>query len=128
MDSGDGYTQRFDAIIADFEDKVKCVDDTCMWANSIEEAFFQTCRWLDLCAVHGIKLVPKKFQFTQDVIDFAGLLVTLLHLKPSKKFLNAFLQFPTPKDISDARAWFGLVNQGAYAFSMAFHRAPETLN
>ena len=27
--------------------------------------------------------------------------------------------FPIPKDISGARAWFGLVNQGSYAFSMS---------
>ena len=46
--SGDGYNQRFDSIIAEFPNKVKCVDDTCMWARNIEEAFFQTCRWLDL--------------------------------------------------------------------------------
>ncbi len=117
--SGDGYTQRFDSIIADFEDKVKCVDDTCMWSDSIEESFFQACRWLDLCARHGITLVPKKFQFAQDNVDFAGLVVTLLKIKPCKKFLDSILQFPTPKDISGARAWFGLVNQGAYAFSMA---------
>ncbi|VDI38983.1 Hypothetical predicted protein [Mytilus galloprovincialis] len=40
MASGDAYNQRFDAIISNFNDKVKCVDDTCMWANSIEAAFF----------------------------------------------------------------------------------------
>ena len=48
-------------------DKVKCVDDTCMWARSIEAA----CVWFDLCAHNGITLNPKKFQFTQDTVDFA---------------------------------------------------------
>ena len=38
--SGDAYNQRFDAIILDFKNKVKCVDDTCMWEDSIEAAFF----------------------------------------------------------------------------------------
>ena len=41
--SRDAYNQRFDAIIADFPNKVKCVDDTCMWVESIETAFLQTC-------------------------------------------------------------------------------------
>ena len=60
ISSGDGYNQRFDAIISDFPNKVKCVDDTCMWADSIETAFYQTCQWLDLCAHSGITLNPKK--------------------------------------------------------------------
>ena len=117
--SGDAYNQRFDSIIAEFKNKVKCVDDTCMWTNSIKEAFFQTCEWLDLCARNGITLNPKKFQFAQDTVDFAGLTITPTNVKPSSKFLDSITQFPTPKDITGARAWFGLVNQGAYAFSMA---------
>ena len=117
--SGDAYTQRFDAIIANFEDKVKCVDDTCMWAENILKAFFQTCRWLDLCARHNITLKPSKFQFAEDDADFGGLTVTPDSIKPQQKFLDSIKNFPTPKDITGARAWFGLVNQGSYAFSMA---------
>ena len=122
--SGDGYTQRFDELISGFENKVKCVDDTCMWADSVEAAFLQTCRWLDLCARNGITLNPKKFQFAQDTVEFAGLTVTREKIKPNQKFLNSILQFPTPKDITGARAWFGLVNQGAYAFSVAKNMKP----
>jgi hypothetical protein len=122
--SGDAYNQRFDAIIADFMNKVKCVDDTCMWANSIETAFFQACEWFDLCVRNGITLNPKKFQFAQDVVDFAGLTITLTNIRPSAKFLDAIRDFPTPTDITGARAWFGLINQGAYAFAMAQQMKP----
>lgn len=122
--SGDAYTQRFDSIIADFPDKVKCVDDNCMWAGSIEASFFQTCKWLDLCAHNGINLNPKKFQFAQESVEFAGLTVTSTQVKPSKKFLDSVLNFPTPKDIPGARAWFGLLNQGAYAFAVAKQMGP----
>ena len=34
--SGDAYNPRFDSIIANFTNKVKCVDDTYMWADSME--------------------------------------------------------------------------------------------
>ena len=122
--SGDAYNQRFDAIIADFPNKVKCVDDTCMWAATIEEAFFQTCEWLDLCARNGITLNPKKFQFARDEVEFAGLTITPTNVKPSPRFLDSVTNFPRPKDITGARAWFGLVNQGAYAFSMAKKMQP----
>ena len=95
--SGDAYTQRFDAIIANFENKVKCVDDTCMWEANILKAFFQTCRWLDLCARHNITLKPSKFQFAVDDADFGGLTVTPDSIKPQQKFLDAIRNFPTPK-------------------------------
>ena len=122
--SGDGYTQRFDAIIADFKDKVKCVDDTCMWAKDIEEAFFQACQWFDICARNGVTLNPKKFQFALDTAEFAGLTVTPNSIKPQQKFLDSIMKFETPKDITGARAWFGLVNQGSYAFAMAKEMKP----
>ena len=122
--SGDEYNQRFDAIIANFRNNVKCVDDTCMWAGSTEAAFYQACEWLDLCARNGITLNPQKFQFAQDTVDFAGLSITPTNVRPGAKFLNAIKDFPTPTDISGARAWFGLVNQGAYAFAMARQMKP----
>ena len=124
ISSGDGYNQRFDAIISDFPNKVKCVDDTCMWSNSIEEAFFQACKWFDLCARNGITLNPTKFQFAEDSVDFAGTTITPTSVKPNQKFLDSIIKFPTPKDITGARAWFGLVNQGAYAFSVAREMKP----
>lgn len=122
--SGDAYNQRFDAIISDFPNKVKCVDDTCMWAASIEAAFFQACEWLDLCARNGITLNPRKFQFSRDTVEFAGLSITPTNIRPSAKFLDAIRNFPTPTDITGARAWFGLVNQGAYAFAMTQQMKP----
>ena len=122
--SGDGYTQRFDSIITDFKNKVKCIDDTLMWEKDIEQAFYQNCKWLDLCGRNGITLHPKKFQFAQDIVDFSGLTITSDSIKPQQKFLDSILLFPTPKDISGARAWFGLVNQGSYAFAMAREMKP----
>ena len=95
-----------------------------MWADSIEDSFLQTCRYLDLCAKNGIILNPQKFQFCQDEVDFAGLQVTATNVKPSEKLLESIRNFPTPKDITGARAWFGLVNQGAYAFATTSEMAP----
>ena len=122
--SGDAYNQRFDAIIADFPDKVKCVDDTLMWSPTIQAAFFQLCKWCDLLYRNGVTLTPKKLQFALPTVDFAGLTVTPTNVRPSSKFVNSILDFPTPTDISGARAWFGLVNQGSYAFAMAKQMKP----
>ena len=122
--SGDGFNERYDAITSDFKRKERCVDDTVMWANNVEDSFLQMCQYLDLCEKNGIVLNPQKFQFCQDVVNFAGLQVTTTNVRPSEKLLSAISNFPTPKDITGARAWFGLVNQGAYAFAMTEEMAP----
>ncbi|VDI45747.1 Hypothetical predicted protein [Mytilus galloprovincialis] len=117
--SGDGYTRRFDEIVADVPHKTKCVDDTLLWSDDIEESFVQACHWLELCGKHGITLNPEKFHFAQDTVEFAGFEITNDSVRPCKRYLQAILDFPTPKNITDVRSWFGLVNQVSYAFSMA---------
>ena len=80
--------------------------------------------WLDLCGSNGITLHPDKFVFAQDTVEFAGFEVTLENVRPCKKFLRAILDFPQPKNITDIRSWFGLVNQVSYAFSMTEKMLP----
>ena len=122
--SGDGYNERLDAITSGFKDHVRCVDDTAMWAKDITSHFLQVCRYLDLCARNGVILNQKKFQFCQETVQFAGLQVTNNSVMPSDKLLDSIKNFPAPQDISGARAWFGLVNQGSYAFAMTDEMAP----
>ena len=47
--SGDGYSRRYDEIVAHIENKTKCIDDTLLWSRSIEECFYQAVNWLDVC-------------------------------------------------------------------------------
>ena len=122
--SGDGYTRRFDETVADLPDKTKCIDNTCMWAGTIEECFFQACQWLDLCGRNGITLSPEKFSFAQDTVEFAGFKITPNEVKPCNRYLDAIHQFPTPQNITDIRSWFGLVNQVSYYTSMTDKMRP----
>ena len=122
--SGDGYTRRYDEVVSHIKDKTKCVDDVLLWSDSIEQSFFQTVEWLDICGRHGITLNPQKFVFAQDEVEFAGFDITLDSVKPSSKHFQAIWDFPTPKNITDVRSWFGLVNQVSYAFSMADKMLP----
>ena len=117
--AGDGYNQRLDSVLADITTKVRCVDDTCTWAPDVRTAFLDACALLDTCARHGVILNPDKFQFCQDVVEFAGLLVTRDSIEPSQKIIDSIQNFPEPKTISDARGWFGLVEQAAWAFTRA---------
>ena len=112
--SGDAYTARYDALVAHIPRKTKCIDDVLLWSAHIEAAFHQVTEWLDMCAKNGITLNPRKFRFAKDEVEFSGFDITLTDVKPSQKYLDAI-----PLGITDVRAWFSLLNQVAYAFSMA---------
>ena len=109
--SGDGYSRRYDEIIADVERKTKCVDDTAMWDDDLETHWWRVIDFLELCGRNGVILNFDKFQFSQREVDFAGFRVTNTEVKPLDKYLRAILEFPTPKTTKDIRAWFGLVHQ-----------------
>ena len=115
--AGDAYTRRYDEIIKDVPDKIKCVDDALLYDKDITGNYFHTWDYLYLCEQNGITLNLPKFIFCQDEVDFGGLHLTKTGICPSEKTLSAIKEFPTPKDITGARSWFGLVNQVAWAYS-----------
>ena len=116
--SGDGYTRRYDEVMSSIPNKTKCIDDTLLWSRTIEECFFQACRWLDTCGRHSITLNPDKFHFAKDDVAFAGFEIGSNSVKPCKKYVKAISDFPTPKNLTDVRSWLGLINQVSFAFSM----------
>ena len=122
--SGDGYSRRYDEIVAHIPRKTKCIDDTLLWSNSIEDSFFQAAQWLDGGGRNGITLNPEKFVFCEDEVEFAGFRISLNNVSPCQRYLQAIKDFPTPKNITDVRSWFGLLNQVSYAFSMAKRLQP----
>ena len=122
--AGDAYTRRFDDITVDEPRKTKCVDDSLLWDTNIESAFWHVVQYLIVCSNAGIVFNPKKFRFACDEVDFAGFTVTATGIRPARHLLEAIQNFPTPRDITGARSWFGLVNQVAYAFSMTEEMAP----
>ena len=111
LGSGDGYSRRFDEVIADVERKTKCVDDTVQWDDDLETHWWRVIDFLELLGRNGIILNFDKFQFSQREIDFAGFHITETGIKPLEKYLKAIASFPTPKTTTDIRAWFGLVHQ-----------------
>ena len=122
--SGDGYTRRHDEIVADIGDKTKCVDNILLWSDTIEGSYFQAVQWLDICGRNGIILNPEKFVFSAPTVDFAGFTITMTDVRPCSRYLEAIRDFPQPRNITDVRSWSGLVNQVAYAFSVAERMHP----
>ena len=115
--SGDAYTKRLDDITAEVHNKIKIIDDTLLYEESIEDCFYATCRYIELCGRNGVVFNPAKFKFGRTELDFAGFTVTDSGVKPTKRMLEAIRDFPKPTNLTGARAWFGLVNQVAYSFA-----------
>ena len=122
--SGDGYTSRYEGIVAHITEKTKCIDDSLLWSSDIADAYGKAAEWLDICGRNGITLNPEKFRFAKDEVEFAGFEITLTTVKPCRKYVRAISEFPTPRNLTDVRSWFGLVNQVSYTFSMTAAMAP----
>ena len=122
--SGDAYTRRFDDVTEGIPNVARCVDDSLLWDDTIEEAFYHTFNYLKHCSDNGIIFNVDKFVFAAEECEFAGFELTKEGYKPPQRKLDTILAFPTPKTVTDVRSWFGLVNQVAYAFHQAKVMSP----
>ena len=98
-------------------DLKKLIDGILQWCDTIEEAFFRICKLLSHCNKAGMVLSPTKFAFAKEEVEFAGIVISNIGIKPTKKYMQAIKTFPTPRNIHDIRSWFGLINQVANCFA-----------
>ena len=124
ISAGDGYTDRMDRIIGDFQNVKKCVDDSILWSSDIDKNFHQVCSFLQRCSSQGVIFNPKKFQFGEKTVQYIGFQVTDSGIKPTKKYTDDILNFPTPTNITDVRSWYGAIGQINYAFVSAPEMVP----
>ena len=122
--SGDGYTRRTDDITAGFPRKCKCVDDSLLHDSTIEEAFWHTIAYIILCNLNGVIFNRDKFRFAEEELDFAEFTVTMDGVKPTKQIISSLEGFPVPKNRTDLKSFFGLVQFVSYVFSQSMQLAP----
>ena len=122
--SGDGYTQRYYAIVEDQPNKALVIDDACQWESSVEKSFYQLCRYIEKCGNNGIILNPVKFKFAEEVVDFCGYEIGPDYVRSSKKFHAAIADLQRPVTLTDVRSFFGLVEQVSYTFHGSEMMAP----
>jgi hypothetical protein len=115
--AGDAYTARYDSIISGFKNVKKCIDDSILWGDDLEEIFHHTCRYISHCASAGITFNPSKFVFGAEEVEFLGFQLTRDSVKPTDTYLASIRDFPEPTDLTGARSWFGLINQVNFAYA-----------
>ena len=92
----------------------RCVDDSLLHDEDMETHWWRAIEFLELCGRSGIVLNPEKFQFSQMTVDFAGFRISNGTVEPLPKYLDAIRGFPTPRNITDIKSWFGMVAQVAH--------------
>ena len=127
--SGDAYTHRYDMVVMGVENMRRVIDDTLLYADNIEKAFYQVAEYLTLVGKNGIILNPDKFQFAAEEVDWAGVRISAEKVEPLPDHVQALRDFPSPKNLTDMRSYFALVNQVApyYATQPELHPFRELL-
>ena len=67
--SGDVYTHHFDEITKGFVDKIRQIDDSCLWKADIESMFWHVMNYIHHCTVNGVIFNLDKFVFARDKVD-----------------------------------------------------------
>ena len=80
-------------------------------SGEVEVHWWRVIDFLEVCGNSGVVCNQEKFQFSQQKVEFAGFRITQDTVEPLPKYLDAIREYPTPKNISDVRSWFGLVNR-----------------
>lgn len=124
--SGDAYTHRYDLIIADVPRITKCVDDVMLYddVTDREGHWRRVIQYIIKVGKNGVILNKEKFQFAAEEVDFTAFRITANDVKPLPKYLKAIDDFPRPRNITDVRSWFGLINQVAHYGQLIETMAP----
>ena len=109
--SGDEYNRRQDTAFAGLRDLVRVVDDLLTYHKTFGDHVTGLCAILSAARNARITFNPGKFFFAQDQLMWAG-----FHIQPGgfavdPNKLNAIRDFPRPKNITELRSFFGLVEQ-----------------
>lgn len=109
----DAYTKRFDDAMKNFPRKHKCIDDNLLFDASIEDAFWHTFDFLEVCTRKGITLKPEKFKFCRRKAEFVSFHLNWVTYRPADDRLAAIRSFSMPEQpsITNVKSWYGFVNQ-----------------
>lgn len=74
----------------------RCINDAIFYKESLASYWYRTIDFLTKVGESGIVLNPKKFQFSQQEVAFAGFKVSIKKFNPFPKYLDAIKILSTP--------------------------------
>ena len=109
-----------DKIVGDnFTNYRKCIDDTLLFDVDISTNFDTICRFLTKFSSKVVIFNPKKFQFAETIVKFPRFVINDSGIQPTSEFIQTIMDFPTPRNMTDVRTWFGSVCQVSFPFAVA---------
>ena len=109
----DHYNRRMDEAFSGLTGYKKIVDDVVIYSRTKMDHIRDVRTFMERCEERGISLNPKKLQLAQRSVKFAGFVISEDGYRPDPQLTSAISSFPVPKNISELRSFFGLVNQVA---------------
>ena len=88
----------------------KIVNDTIIWAPTLENLQEQATIILERCRDLNITILLKKLEVSKE-ITIAGHIISQAGLRPDDSKYKAIADFPMPTNVSQLRPFFGLANQ-----------------
>ena len=123
--SGDVYNRRGDSALGDIANTAKVVDDMLAWDDDYATHLLHVWTLLKRCDDYNITLNPTKCQFAAETVDFCGFTVSSDGYTVDEKKVRAVKNFPQPCNITELRAFLGLVNQlGSFSDEIAAAAEP----
>ena len=92
--AGDAYNRRVDEILIDVPRKWRIVDDTLLYDDNVEGAFYHAFDLLHTCAINGIAINLSKFKFGKKTVDFCGYTLGWDKFFPSHNTLSSIRDLP----------------------------------
>lgn len=105
------YNRRMDEAFAGLPGYRKVVDDVIIYSKTLEEHIQHVRTFMARCQERGISLNVKKLQLARKSVKFAGFIVSNEGYRPDPQLTSSLARFPTPRNITELRSFFGLVNQ-----------------
>ena len=109
--ASDVFTLQYGAATDAATGGKRATEDTLLRGFTTEELVSNTRKFFNACRAARIALNLKKVQWDAPEVLFGGFLLTKNGYQLDPALSKALSQFPTPKNATDVRSFFGLANQ-----------------
>ena len=109
--AGDDYARRVADVFDDLPSCRRVMEDVLVFSETYEEHVQLVGALFERAAANNIAINTEKIVFAQPSVIFGGYVVDATGFRPDPELTQAVRDFPTPKNITDLRAFFGLCQQ-----------------
>jgi hypothetical protein len=104
------FTRLMQRVLAGLDRVQPYIDDVIVHSNGVDQHLADIQSLLERLTQHGMKMVPAKLHVGCRHVKFLGHIVGVDGIRADPSKVKALLEMPTPKTLTQLRAWLGLAN------------------